>query len=458
MRTHLLNMYLHRVLIAVVVDALCFLFAAAATWFLLEPDFSLQQYAIVTAVGVLAAFVTLYYTGAYGLTTLGSGRSTVESIFGAMGTAFVVALLVYFSLRTPPRAMEALAHTAAIYFPLLLGGRLLFRMVSKMPRFSQHVLVIGTSDLGLAIADAMRERGNLGARLVGFLSDQTTHQRETIDGVRVLGKVHEIEKIVDHERVDRIVVASKSRSEYFPSEELLAAKLGGRHVESGVAFYERITGSVYLRDLRASYLIFTDGFRLSAVSTSLKQALDFTVSAIGLVLVAPVIGLCALAIRLDSPGPILYRQERVGQRGRVFRVCKLRSMRHRAEDTTGAVFSRENDDRITRVGRFLRKTRLDELPQLWNVMVGEMSLVGPRPERPEFMDALSERYPYFRLRSALKPGLTGWAQIRHGYVNDMDGFEEKLALDLYYMKYRSLVMDLLILWKTAKKMVLLHGV
>jgi exopolysaccharide biosynthesis polyprenyl glycosylphosphotransferase len=331
-------------------------------------------------------------------------------------------------------------------------------MVSKMPRFSQHVLVIGTSDLGLAIAAAMRERGNLGARLVGFLSDQSTHQRETIDGVRVLGKVHEIEKVIDHERIDRIVVASKSRSEYFPSEELLAAKLGGRHVESGVAFYERITGRVYLRDLRASYLIFTDGFRLSAFSSSLKQALDFTVSAIGLVLVAPVIGLCALAIRLDSPGPILYRQERVGQRGRVFRVCKLRSMRHRAEDETGAVFSRENDDRITRVGRFLRKTRFDELPQLWNVLVGDMSLVGPRPERPEFIDALSERYPYFRLRSALKPGLTGWAQIRHGYVNDMDGFEEKLALDLYYMKHRSFTMDLLILWHTAKTMVLLHGV
>jgi exopolysaccharide biosynthesis polyprenyl glycosylphosphotransferase len=457
MRFYLLNLYLLRVLMAVSIDALCFVVAAAASWFLLEPDFPVHQYAIATAVGVLCSFVALYYTGAYGLTTLGSGRRTIESIFGAMGTAFVVALLVYFSLRTPPRAMETLAHTAAIYFPLLVGGRLLFRMVSKMPRFSQHVLVIGTSDLGLAIAKAMHERGNLGARLVGFLSDDAI-QRRSIEGVPVLGKVHEIEKIIDHERIDRIVVASKSRSEYFPSEELLAAKLGGRHVESGVTFYERITGRVYLRDLRPSYLIFQDGFRLNPVSARLKQLLDVTVSAIGLVALAPVIALCALAIKLDSPGPILYRQERVGQRGRVFRVCKLRSMRHRAEDHTGAVFSREDDDRITRVGRILRKTRLDELPQLWNVLVGEMSLVGPRPERPEFMDALSERYPYFRLRSALKPGLTGWAQIRHGYVNDVDGFEEKLALDLYYMKHRSFMMDLLILWKTAKTMVLLHGV
>ena len=149
MRYYLLNLYLRRVLIAVLVDASCFVFAAAVvSWFLLEPDFSVQQYATATLGGVLASFVALYYTGAYGLTTLGSGRRTVESVFAAMGTAFVLALVVYFSLRTPPRAMEALAHTAAIYFPLLLGGRLCFRMVSALPRFSQHVLVIGTSDLG----------------------------------------------------------------------------------------------------------------------------------------------------------------------------------------------------------------------------------------------------------------------------------------------------------------------
>jgi exopolysaccharide biosynthesis polyprenyl glycosylphosphotransferase len=458
MRYYLLNLYLGRVLIAVLADALCFVAAASVTWFLLEPNFSPQQYAVATALGVFATFVCLYYTGAYGLTTLGSGRRTVESVFAAMGSAFLVALVVYFSVRTPPRAIEVMAHTAALYFPLLLGDRILFRMISGWPRFSQRVLVIGTSDLGVAIARAMRERRNLGTELVGFLSDEVVHERAVVDGVPVLGKVHEIEKVIDNERIGRIVVASKSRREYFPAEELLGAKLAGRHVESGVAFYERITGRVYLRDLRPSYLIFTSGFRVGPVSNWLKRVLDVVVSAVGLLLAAPVLLLCAAAIRLDSPGPILYWQERMGQRGLPFRVCKLRSMRHRAEEETGAVFSRgEQDDRITRVGRILRKTRLDELPQLWNVLIGEMSLVGPRPERPEFVDSLCERYPYFRLRSALKPGLTGWAQIRHGYVNDVDGFEEKLALDLYYMKYRSLMMDLLILWKTAKTMVLLHG-
>jgi exopolysaccharide biosynthesis polyprenyl glycosylphosphotransferase len=458
MRYYLLNLYLGRVMLAVLSDAVCFLLASAASWYLLEPAIPLAHYAIASVAGVFATFAALYYAGAYGLTTLGSGRRTVESVFAAMGMAFVLALVVYFAVRTPPHGMEVLAHTAAIFFPLLLGGRILFRMVAALPRLSQRVLVIGTSDLGLAIARAMRERRNLGTQLVGFLSDEITHQRSTVEGVPVLGKVHEIEKIVDQERIGRIVVASKNRSEYFPAEELLAAKLAGRHVESGVAFYERITGRVYLRDLRPSYLIFTRGFRVGPISEWLKRACDIVVSSVGLLLAAPMIGLCAIAIRLDSPGPILYRQERLGQHGRHFRVCKLRSMRHRAEDQTGAVFSRENDQRVTRIGRILRMTRLDELPQLWNVLVGEMSLVGPRPERPEFVESLCQRYPYFRLRSALKPGLTGWAQIRHGYVNDVEGFEEKLALDLYYMKYRSLVMDLLILWKTAKTMVLLHGV
>jgi len=458
MRYYLLNLYLGRVLVAVLADALCFVVAATLTWFLIEPDFPVHEYVLLTAAGVFGSFVTLYYTGAYGLTTIGSGRRTIESVFAAMGGAFVLALGIYFTLRTPPQAMEVLAHTAAIYFPLMLGGRIVFRMASASPRFSQRVLVIGTSDLGIAIAKAMRERRNLGTQLVGFLSDEVTHQRATIDGVPVLGKVHEIEKIVDHERIGRIVVASKSRSEYFPAEELLGAKLAGRHVESGVAFFERITGRVYLRDLRPSYLIFQEGFRVGPISTWAKRAIDIAVSGFGLLVCAPLYLLCAIAIRLDSAGPVIYRQERVGQRGKPFHVCKLRSMRHEAERTTGAVFSRANDDRVTRVGRLLRKTRLDELPQLWNVFVGDMSLVGPRPERPEFVDSLSERFPYFRLRSALKPGLTGWAQIRHGYVNDVDGFEEKLALDLYYMKHRSLVMDLLILWKTAKTMVLLHGV
>ena len=305
----------------------------------------------------------------------------------------------------------------------------------------------------------MRERPNLGMQLVGFLTDDEDLVRRefSLEGYPVLGKVHEIEKIIDRRDISRIVVASKDRNEYFPADELLAAKLANRRVESGISFYERVTGRIYLRDLRPSYLIFSDGFRQGSVSRFLKRSLDVAVSGIGLALTAPVLGLTALAIKLDSKGPVFFRQERLGLGSKSFGVMKLRSMRVDAE-ANGPQFTADHDLRITRVGHFIRKTRIDELPQLINVLRGEMSLVGPRPERPEFVEEISQRYPYFRLRCSVKPGITGWAQIRHGYVNDISGFEEKLALDLYYMKYRSVKMDLLILWHTAKTLVLFQGV
>ena len=409
--------------------------------------------------GAFGAFAALYYTSAYSLKVLGSSRRTLRSILTSMGLASGLGLAAYFALHPDPSVVATMAHTAGLYFPLVIGERFLFRRLSALPRFSQRVLLIGTSDLGIAIAEAVRERPNLGTDLVGFLSDELLDEGGTAAGYPVLGKVHEIGKIIDQMKIGRIVVASKSRAEYFPAEELLAAKLRGRRVESGVSFYERVTGRIYLRDLRSSYLIFSDGFSFRRpLSGALKRALDATVAGIGLVLVSPVMALTAALVRLESKGPIFFKQERVGQDGRNFMVLKFRSMRDRAEAESGPCFTADGDARITRVGRFIRKTRIDELPQLWNVFIGEMSLVGPRPERPEFMDELNMRYPYFRLRSTLKPGVTGWAQVRHGYVNEMAAFEDKLAHDLYYMKYHSLMMDLLILWKTAKTVVLLHGV
>ena len=459
MNYYLLNPYIRRVLFVVAADALCFATAAFAAWRLAPPPFSEPTYAALSAAGMLACFLALYYCDAYSTDVLGSGRKTITALVTAMGMAFVAALLLYFAVQTPPGAVATLAHVAGVYFCCLTISRVLFRVASSLSRFNQRVLVIGASDLGLSIARAIRERRNLGLELAGFLSDEfdVHHRFASVQGFPVLGKVHELEKVVSKHRIHRVVVASKSRDEYFPAEELLGMKMRGYLVESGIAFFERVTGRIYLRDLRPSYLIFSNGFRLGRLSVATKRLLDIVVSGLALLVSAPVLLAAAVAIRLDSPGPVLYRQRRVGRGGRVFDVMKLRSMRQDAEATSGAVFTGERDPRITRVGHLLRKTRIDELPQLWNVLRGEMSMVGPRPERPEFLDALCERYPYFRLRLAIQPGLTGWAQVRHGYVNEIDGFEEKLALDLYYMKYRSVKMDLLILWQTIKTLVLFRG-
>jgi sugar transferase (PEP-CTERM system associated) len=429
------------------------------TWWYLAPPFAPLHYAAAVAGGGLVCFVSLYYCDAYRPAIMCSLRRSVPALVCATGISFVAATMGGFAFSTTPKAIPVVSHIAGFYFAFLLVDRGVFRAVSSSRRFTQRVLVIGASELGSAIAEVMREHPNFGYELVGFLSDEAdfSFAGASISGFPILGRVHKIEKIVDNMKISRIVVASKSRDEHFPAEALLNWKMAGIPVESGVSFYERVSGKIYLQDLRPSYLIFSNGFNIGPFSRAVTRAIDAIGAAGALLLASPVILLSAIAIKLESPGPVFYRQVRVGQGNKPFRIVKLRSMREDAERHTGPVFANQQDDRITAVGRILRKSRLDEVPQLWNVLRGEMSLVGPRPERPEFVETLSDRYPLFRLRSAVKPGVTGWAQIRYGYVNEVDGFLEKLAYDLYYMKYRSVGMDLLVLWQTIKTVVLFRG-
>ncbi len=458
MRYYLLNVFFGRVVAAVLTDFACVSLAAAASVCWNLPGLAPGEVLGIAALAGGVAVGCFLYAGAYGLRVLGDARRSTRSVLVGGLLALGVGLTERALGSPEPHTLAVLAGSGAGSLPFVLLARLAFRRLARLPRFNQRVLLIGTSDLAVAIAESVRSSPNLGVELVGFLSDDFLDEGRSIAGFPVLGKIHEVEKVIDSLRVGVVVVASKDRRDYFPAEELLHAKLQGCRVESGISFYERISGRIYLRDLRSSYLIFSTGFDYRRPLSALaKRAFDAALSGAALLVAGPLIALCALAVVLDSRGPAFFRQLRVGQDGKPFRVWKLRSMVDRAEAITGPTLASEDDPRITRVGRVLRKTRLDELPQLWNVLRGEMSLVGPRPERPEFIDELSAELPYFRLRSTLKPGVTGWAQVRYGYVNDVRGFEEKLALDLYYMKYRSLVMDLLILLKTAKTVLLAHG-
>jgi exopolysaccharide biosynthesis polyprenyl glycosylphosphotransferase len=447
--------YRRRILIAVSADATCFGVAAAIAWFTVRPAPDPLECALAASLMGTLALLALSYCDAYRPTVLGGARSTFLSVALSMGLAFPAALGFYFLLEVPPGVTRAAAHTAALFFPLLLLERAAFRLISS--RLEERLLVLGAGDLALCIARALRERPNLGFELVGFLTDDETLQGESIDGSRVLGRMTDLEKLVPNLKIRRIVVASEDRDEFFPAEQLLAAKLFGCRVDCGIVFYERVVGRIYLKNLRLSYLIFSDGFHSGAVSNALKRACDIAMATVALVLASPLLALASVAIRLESNGPVLYRQERVGRHGLVFQLIKLRSMREDAELEVGATFAGPNDDRITRVGRILRATRFDEVPQFWNVLVGQMSVVGPRPERPEFVGMLTQKFPHFRWRSVVKPGITGWAQIRYGYVSDLEEFEHKLSFDLYYLKYRSLTLDLQIVWETAKTVVLLRG-
>ena len=275
---------------------------------------------------------------------------------------------------------------------------------------------------------------------------------------QLAGTVQDIPSLVRSRRVDRVVVSLADARGKLNMDELLAMKLNhGVRFDHLASVYEQYTSKIAVENLRPSWMIFSDGFRKTALLELAKRLSDIALALIGLVLSGPIIAVAAVAVRLSSPGQVFYTQTRVGRNGVHFIIYKLRSMRADAEAGTGAVWSSQNDPRVTRVGRFLRRTRIDELPQLWNVLRGDMSFVGPRPERPEFVADLTREIPFYGQRHVVRPGLTGWAQVRHQYGSSVDDSQEKLQYDLFYIKHMSLGFDLYILLETVKTVLVGSG-
>jgi sugar transferase (PEP-CTERM system associated) len=279
---------------------------------------------------------------------------------------------------------------------------------------------------------------------------------QSIDSWRVLGTPDDIERLVARHGVDRLVVGMSDRRGRLPVRALLRSKLRGIRVEDVNTVYERLTGKLLVEDLRPSWLIFSDDYSASRWTRRSKRVFDIVLALVGLVVAAPFVVLTAMAVWLESGSPVLYRQERVGENGRIFTLNKFRSMRKDAEQGT-PIWARAEDDRVTRIGRFIRHTRFDELPQLWNVLRGDMSFVGPRPERPFFVDQLAEQFPFYEQRHAVKPGLTGWAQVKYRYGASFEDALEKLRYDLYYVKHLSIPFDLTILFDTVKVVLFAQG-
>jgi sugar transferase (PEP-CTERM system associated) len=453
---HLLSLLLFETVLIVSAVAL-------AAWLRLGPE---AQLLLFVEGGLQKAFliafacqICLYYADLYNPRVIADRRELFVRTVRALGvTSFVLAALYYWiPALIIGRGVVLIA--AALVIATVIGWRLAFEWIVLRVAPRERLLIVGTSPGAVALARELHAmRGQIGVELVGFVDVDPARVGQPVFNPGVIGTVEDIPAVVRARGVDRVVVSLSDARGSLPMDKLLEMKIEGVSFAHLASVYEEYTGKIAVENLRPSWFIFSDGFRQSAWLGMVKRVSDLVLAALALVLAVPVMALVALAVRLTSKGPVLYHQSRVGRHGRVFTVHKFRSMDHDAEADTGAVWSKgEADPRITAVGHVLRRTRLDELPQLWNILKGDMSFVGPRPERPEFVSQLAREIPYYGQRHVVRPGLTGWAQVRYTYGASVEDALMKLQYDLFYIKNLSLALDVFILFSTMKTVLLRRG-
>jgi sugar transferase (PEP-CTERM system associated) len=330
-----------------------------------------------------------------------------------------------------------------------------FDGLTRDRRLEQRVLIVGTGPVARLVARQIKAQHDFGYHIVGCVTESNDAETDDLD-MPLLGTAADVSLLVLRHQIDRVVVSLSDRRGHLPIQELLRAKLSGVRIEDAATTYERISGKILTDGLAPSWLIFSDGFQASRGTRVVKRLVDVVLAATCLVVAAPLMLLTAVAVWLDSRGPVLYRQVRVGENDRLFTLCKFRSMRSDAERGK-PIWATSNDSRVTRVGRVIRLTRLDELPQLLNVLRGDMSFVGPRPERPFFVQQLAADIPFYAERHAVKPGVTGWAQVKYRYGSSVEDAMEKLRYDLYYIKHLSIGFDLTIVIDTVKVILCAKG-
>jgi len=369
---------------------------------------------------------------------------------GVMSIAFSMIYTVFPSLVIGRGVFVGAVTLAAV---LILGWR--GTLAWARTQFGPHerLLLVGTNAGALALASELCDRQDLGVDIVGFVEAESLHH-DAVAATPVIGTVEDIPAIVRARSVDRVVVSLSDARGKLPMDKLLEMKLDGVQFAHLTTVYEEYTGKIAIDNLRPSWLIFSSGFNKTRLLKIAKRSLDITAALAGIILSGPLQLMVAAAVRLTSRGPVIYCQERVGLNGQIFVMRKFRSMRENAEAATGAVWARPKDDRVTPIGALLRRARLDELPQLWNVLVGDMSLVGPRPERPEFVTRLTHDIPFYGQRHVVKPGVTGWAQVRYTYGASDEDAMQKLQYDLFYIKHMSIWLDLYIMLRTVKVVLL----
>ncbi len=394
----------------------------------------------------LCCVVAFYYNDLYDLHIVRSFSAFASRLLQAFGVAFILLAAFYTMFPQTQLAGRPFVSSLLIVVGVLLPLRAGSYLVMRRRLFTDRVLILGTSPLAEKLVAELEARPHLGYDVVGLIDDG---DRPLPLRLPLFGPVEQLQKIVEDLRPHRIILAMAERRGRLPVDQLLAVRVRfGVLVEDGVRVYERVTEKLAVEALTPSNLIFSRDFRKSWLELGAARTLSLVTAVAGLVCFAPLLALIALAVRLDSRGPVFFIQRRVGRLGREFSLIKFRTMHPATRELSEWV--RDNDDRVTRVGTWLRKFRLDELPQFVNVLRGDMNLVGPRPHPVSNYRLFIQNIPYYSLRSVVRPGVTGWAQVRQGYANDLEEETEKMRYDLYYIKHLSLGFDLRILIDTVK--------
>ncbi len=418
-----------------------------------------QGAALLALKGLLIAGVCqlcLYYGDLYNSRIGGDRRELYVRTLRSLGATSLVLAALYFWLPALIIGRGVFMIAATLVIVSVVGWRAGFQWFSRQVGPRERLLLVGTSPAALTLARELEERHHLGVEVIGFV-DINTRDGKPGPNPRVVGTIDDIPMIVAKRSVDRVVVNLSDARGQLPMDTLLDMKLQGVTFDHLASVYEEYTGKIAVENLRPSWLIFSSGFRKPKSLVAMKRVLDIGAASIGMVLATPLMLGVAALIKMVSKGPVLYCQQRVGENGQVFTLYKFRSMRTDAEAKTGPVWAKDADDRIIPGGGFIRKTRLDELPQLWNVLLGNMSFVGPRPERPVFVGELTRAIPFYGQRHVVKPGLTGWAQVRYSYGSTVDDAMEKLQYDLFYIKNLTIALDLFIIFLTVKTVILRRG-
>lgn len=402
------------------------------------------------ALGTIFCLAAFYLFDLYDFIVMHNRRELVLRLLQALGLAWIALALLFYAYPglMIGRGVSLIALPLAI--ALMVGWRVSIHWFFGHPGFGERILIVGSDNLAVEVAGEVLQQPDAGYRIVGFVGTNPDAVGKSLINPRVIGTTDQLDEIVRRQGIDRIVIAMGERRGRLPTAELLKLSLSGDvSIEEGATFYERVTGRVSLNMLCPSWLIFTGRGRQAKLAAIARSGVHRLVALIGLLLSLPLGALMAILIKVDSRGPVFYRQERVGKNGRPFLLTKFRSMKLDAEKT-GPVWASKGDERITRVGRIIRKIRLDEIPQFWNIVRGEMSFVGPRPERPHFVAQLAKEIPYYEQRHLIAPGLTGWAQIKYPYGDSIEDARQKLQYDLFYIKNYSLILDAIIMFETIK--------